>query len=228
MRKWRWNEVGRLDREKNAIDSKTMILSLVIVFSIETGIKILIFAGVQNTMLLLGGARLFETASLTFLLMATKRGLSTIGLEKGRITHGIKRGILWSACFGAMALFSFFLFQAMGISLLDRVRVAVPSHFDGILLLFLVGGVIGPIAEELFFRGIVFGFIRRWGRLPAVLLSTLLFVLAHPALPAIPVIQIAGGLLFAVAYEKEGTLMAPLSIHILGNMAIYTISLLFC
>ena len=220
--------MGRLDREKNAIDSKTMILSLVIVFSIETGIKILIFAGVQNTMLLLGGARLLEIASLTLLVRTTERGLSNIGLDKGKIAHGIKKGIFWSACFGAVALFSFFLFQAMGISLLDRVRVAVPSHFDGILLLFLVGGVIGPIAEELFFRGIVFGFIRRWGRLPAVLLSTLLFVLAHPALPAIPVIQIAGGLLFAVAYEKEGTLMAPLSIHILGNMAIYTISLLFC
>ena len=116
----------------------------------------------------------------------------------------------------------------MGIRLLEKVRIPMPSDFDAVFLLFLVGGLIGPIAEELFFRGIVYGFFRRWGKVAAILSSTFLFVIAHPALPAIPVIQITGGLLFAVAYEMEGTLMVPLSIHILGNMAIYTISLLFC
>ena len=104
----------------------------------------------------------------------------------------------------------------------------MPHNFDAISLFFLVGALIGPLAEEIFFRGIMYGFFRRWGSLTAILSSTFLFVIAHPALPAIPAVQIMGGLLFAVIYEMEGALMAPLSIHVLGNMAIFTISLQIC
>jgi membrane protease YdiL (CAAX protease family) len=209
------------------IKPKTMILSLLIVSLIETGMSILVSEGVQNSMMLLGGGRLLEITSLVFLVMVTEKGFSTIGLEKGKISQGIKKGIFWSGCFGIIAVFGFVLSQAMGIRLLEMVRIPMPSNPNAILLFFLVGGLIGPIAEELFFRGIVYGFLRRWGMLPAILLSTFIFVLAHPELPAIPVVQITGGLLFAIAYEVEGTLMAPLSIHIIGNTAIYTFSILF-
>ena len=56
-------------------------------------------------------------------------------------------------------------------------------------------------------------------------LSTLAFVLAHPAGSGIPLPQITGGILFALAYEKEGNLTVPITIHILGNMAIFSLSL---
>jgi len=58
-----------------------------------------------------------------------------------------------------------------------------------------------------------------------VALSTLAFVLAHPAGSGFPLSQITGGILFAVACEKEGNLTVPITIHILGNMTIFTISL---
>ena len=212
----------------NRIQIKTMTLSLLTVSLIETGMRILVFEGVQNRMLLLGGVRLLETASLLFLIMVTEKGLSSIGLEKGKISRGIRAGIFWSGCFGGLTVFAFVLFQAMGINLLEMVRIPVPSNPGDLFVFFLVGGLIGPMAEEVFFRGIVYGFLRRWGMLPAALLSTFIFVMAHPAIPAIPVIQITGGLLFAIAYEVEGTLMTPLSIHISGNLAIYSFSILFC
>ncbi len=221
-------KVSRLDRENVTIHLKTIILSLVVVFILETGAKVVVFAGLQNTIMLLGAVRLLEAASLVLLVMATEKGLSPIGLKKGKILDGIRRGIIWSACFGIVAAFGLVLFQAMGIRLLEKVRIPMPPDFDAVFFIFLVGGLIGPIAEELFFRGIVYGFFRRWGKVTAILSSAFLFVIAHPALPAIPVIPITGGLLFAVAYEMEGNLMVPLSIHILGNMAIYTISFQFC
>lgn len=213
--------------KKIKIKPKTMILSLLVISLIEAGMRILVFEGVQNTMMLLGGVRFLEIISLVFLVMVTEKGFSTIGLEKGKIYQGIRRGIFWSGCFGIMAASVLVLFQSTGISLLEMVRISIPSNLNDILLLFLVGGLIGPVAEELFFRGIVYGFLRSWGMFPAILLSTFFFVLAHPELPAVPVVQITGGLLFAIAYEVEGTLMAPLSIHILGNMAIYVLSILF-
>jgi len=52
------------------------------------------------------------------------------------------------------------------------------------------------------------------------------FVLAHPIFPGIPLAQVVGGIVFAVAYEMEGSLMIPITIHILGNLAIFTLSLI--
>jgi len=42
----------------------------------------------------------------------------------------------------------------------------------------------------------------------------------------IPLPQVVGGLVFAVAYEIEESLMVPIIIHVLGNLAIFTLSLM--
>ena len=94
------------------------------------------------------------------------------------------------------------------------------------MLFFLVGGVVAPVAEEILFRGLVYGFLRRWGAILAVILSTALFALAPP-LRGLPLTQIVGGLLFASAYEMENNLLVPITIHVLGNLAIFTLSALW-
>jgi membrane protease YdiL (CAAX protease family) len=105
------------------------------------------------------------------------------------------------------------------------MKTDIPSVHYEILLFFLVGGLISPIAEEIFFRGILYGFLRRWGMWVAVVISTLLFVIAHTTSSRIPVPQAIGGILFAVAYEKEKNLVVSMVIHISGNLAIFIISL---
>ena len=85
--------------------------------------------------------------------------------------------------------------------------------------------IVAPFAEELFFRGLLYGFFRRWGAPFAIILSTALFTFAHP-LRGLPLTQIVGGLLFALAYEVEGNLLAPITVHVLGNLAIFTLSAL--
>jgi membrane protease YdiL (CAAX protease family) len=88
-----------------------------------------------------------------------------------------------------------------------------------------VGGLIAPVAEELCFRGIVYSFFRRWGILIALVASTALFVALH-TFQGLPVVQIVGGIVFAIAYETTGNLMVPITIHCLGNITIFTLSLL--
>jgi hypothetical protein len=92
----------------------------------------------------------------------------------------------------------------------------------------LVGVLIGPLAEEIFFRGILYGFFRKWGVPTAILLSTLLFVLSHTHTSGsiIPVTQLIGGILLAISYEVEKNLLVPIAIHCLGNLAIFTLALL--
>lgn len=90
----------------------------------------------------------------------------------------------------------------------------------------LLACVIGPVAEELFFRGIVYTAIRRrtsW--VVAVPLSGATFALLHGNLAGFPSILVLGCLL-ANLYERTGTLVASLGIHVLHNTLLMGTALL--
>ena len=93
-------------------------------------------------------------------------------------------------------------------------------------MLYIVGAIIGPIAEEIFFRGLLFTYLRHWGMIPALILSTAAFVLIHPV-QGMAVTQIIGGLLFGISFEFEKNLMVPIVIHVAGNTAIFTLPAIF-
>ena len=112
----------------------------------------------------------------------------------------------------------------MGIDPLPFIQVHLPLNTGDLILFFLAGGIISPVAEELLFRGVVYGFLRRWGAAPAVMISSLAFVLAHMDFTGFFVIRITGGILFALTYEVEKNLMVPITLHMLGNLAIFSIS----
>jgi hypothetical protein len=84
----------------------------------------------------------------------------------------------------------------------------LPATPSDLVLFFVVGGFIAPVAEELCFRGIIYTFFRRWGIVFALTISTVLFVLLH-SVQAIPVTQVLGGIVFALAYETSKNLMTP-------------------
>lgn len=172
---------------------------------------------------LLGGTRLLQSALLVGLGWNSASGLSVIGLSRPHIARGLKRGLLWSAGFGVVAAIGGIFFYFAGTNPLALLRVPLPPEPVDQYLYFAVGGVIAPVAEELFFRGILYGFLRRWGIAAAILLSTTLFGLAHPGVSPV---QLIGGVVFAWAYEQEKSLMTPVVIHCLGNLAIFSLALL--
>jgi len=83
----------------------------------------------------------------------------------------------------------------------------------------LVAAIVGfaPIAEELFFRGIVFNaWLREAGRVPAYIGSAALFALIHLSLASLLPIFLLG-LALAWAYERTGTLLVPIVMHATVN-----------
>ena len=176
--------------------------------------------------MLLGLARLFEIGLILLVVSIHGDGLHSIGLGALQIFPGIKKGIIWSTGFGLIICSAFLLLFLFEIDPLALIRTPLPSRQVDILVFFAVGGIIAPIAEETFFRGILYGFFRRWGVSVALVLSTFLFVLPHLGSSGLPITQIIGGVLFAAAYEIEGNLIVPIMIHALGNMAIFSSSLL--
>jgi membrane protease YdiL (CAAX protease family) len=212
--------------EANQIKIKALFISLGAIACIEAAMRLFFIRGLSSPILALGGVRLLEAGLIVTSVMIWGNGVTSLGLAQSGIVVGLKRGLLWSAGFGAIVLLSFIVLVLAGIDPLKIIEVRLPATHWGIALFLIVGGLIAPVAEEIFFRGMLYGFFRRWGIVVALLISTAAFVIAHPVFPAIPLPQLIGGIVFAVAYEIERSLMVPITIHVLGNLAIFTLSLI--
>lgn len=208
-----------------AIPAKVFFLSLVLVLVGEGVTLSVSYHTAHPLLLVLGVERLLLAALLLMVVELGGQGLSSFGLSRDRFAGGLKRGLIWSAFAGLAALLLFVILYAARISPLAVIQNPLPTDGLGLVLFFLVGGLIGPLAEEIFFRGIVYGFLRRWGVLLALVGTTVVFVAAHLGRVTVPLPQIVGSILFAIAYEVEGNLLVPITVHVLGNTAIFVLCL---
>ena len=213
--------------EANTISLKTFTICLAAVVLIETGFRLAVSAKIASSLSALGLIRCLESLVLVTAVLTNEKKIAAIGLSPAKIKYGFGKGLIWSACFGVAAGVLYLLLLAYDIEGLELLHRPGPSSWHRVAAFLVVGGIIGPIAEEIFFRGVVFGFFRRWGAFTAVFVSTLLFVGIHPLGSGIPITQIVGGVVFALAYEKEQNLMVPITIHCLGNLAIFSLTVFF-
>lgn len=211
--------------EANKISLKTIAVSIAAILLMEAGFRFAVIGKTVFHLTALGIVRCLESILLVAIVWWFEKGTAAIGLCRPKILTGFIRGIIWSACFGIAAGLLFIILIAIGVNALDFVHSSRPSSWQHIIIFLLVGGVIGPVAEEIFFRGVIYGFFRRWGAVIAIIFSTLIFVFTHPIGGSIPVTQLAGGIVFAIAYENEQNLMTPITIHCLGNLAIFSLTI---
>ena len=212
--------------ETNEIKLSTLVISILGIAAVELMARIMISRDLLTPLIGVSLARVAEIIFLLMLITIREKRLSIIGLTSTNVYRGFKRGLIWSVSFGAGAVIVLFIVYLAGINISALFRMQLPTESSKLITFLLTGILIGPVAEEIFFRGILYGFFRRWGIPLAVILSTLLFVLPHSPSsgPAIPITQLIGGILFAVSYEIEKNLLVPITIHSLGNLAIFTLA----
>lgn len=101
----------------------------------------------------------------------------------------------------------------------DVVRAFVKlNSASGIAAFMLYAVIIAPICEEIFFRGILLPFCRRFmGRWQAILLVSLLFGLSHWHLASLVPLTLLGAAL-ALAYERTGRLGTSIAMHGILNL----------
>jgi hypothetical protein len=76
-----------------------------------------------------------------------------------------------------------------------------------------------PLGEEVAFRGVLYAALRsRFGVMPAAALSAAVFALAHGYGVLGFVAVFWSGALWAVSYEKTGSLWPSIIAHCLGNL----------
>lgn len=173
----------------------------------------------------IGLVRMIQAGAIIYLILVLEGGLDVVGFAPHSWFTGIKVGAIWSLGFAIAAGVGMAVLYWAGENPIAMLRFKLPSGAVALIVFFLVGGVIAPLAEEICFRGVLYTYFRRWGVLLALVASTAIFVALH-AVKGIPITQIVGGIVFAIAYETSGNLMAAVVIHMLGNLAIFSLSLL--
>jgi CAAX protease family protein len=209
------------------IKMSTLLAATAAIVLLECAAYSAVSAALAPAMVATGLTRIIGTGVLLAITFKMQGQLDAVGLRPSAIGSGALRGIVWSMSFGAVVVAGLIVGRLAGMNLVDLLQFRLPHQPEDILFFFVVGSVIAPIAEEIYFRGLVYGYLRRWGPGVAILGSTLLFVAAHPALQTIPITQIIGGLLFAIAYEAEKNLMVPIVIHMSGNLALFSLVYLY-
>jgi uncharacterized protein len=139
---------------------------------------------------------------------------------------------LWFAASAALALLFIPLRAGIGLvvellmkgSLDDlmggRGQIFAPEGFSWLALLvsLVLTGIAVPISEELFFRGAIYTWIRsRLSPWPAILISSMLFGMAHFDSPGVAVASFLLGIVNAAAFHWTRSLWVPITIHALNN-----------
>jgi uncharacterized protein len=104
----------------------------------------------------------------------------------------------------------------------DFTGAAAPGGWS-LLGILLAGALLAAFAEELFFRGIVYGALRRYGVLLATVVSALLFGLAHGVNVVLPAAVLLG-VVNAVLYERSGSIWPPIVAHAVNNAILFTLA----
>ncbi|MFH1152622.1 MAG: CPBP family intramembrane glutamic endopeptidase [Pseudomonadota bacterium] len=160
------------------------------------------------------------------LLIIILPGASALaGFSTTNLIKGIQIGMLVSVAFGLLAATLGGVLYLLGFSPLNLVRGSIPYSGSSLVLFFVTGGIIGPVAEEIVFRAIIFRTLRPLGLSAAVLLSTIIFALLHFHGNGFPLIQCAGGIIFALCFERSGHIVTPMIVHSAGNLALFSLAL---
>jgi len=209
--------------ESDRIRMKTLLVATAAIVLLESVSFSAVSAAMVSAMVATGLTRCVGVGILLAVTLKMQGRLDAIGLRPSEIGSGILRGIVWSMGFGAVVVVGLAVGRLAGIIPVGLFQSRMPQQSADIFSYFVVGAGVAPIVEEIYFRGLVFGYLRRWGPVAAILGSTLLFVAVHPDLQNIPFPQIVGGLLFALSYEVEENLMVPIVIHMSGNLALFSL-----
>lgn len=160
--------------------------------------------------------------ALGFLLVpmaiAARRGAATIGEVFARL--GVRRFELsafkWmGAAIGAYLLFAFF--YSLLIVVPEQEDIA--EGFGSVPVQILLIAIAAPVSEEICFRGMLYGGLReKLPRFGAALIAGLLFGALHAltGVSAVPPL-IAFGFVLALLYEKTGSIVPCILLHMLNN-----------
>lgn len=95
-------------------------------------------------------------------------------------------------------------------------QAAANGGFAAVLLLLFTGAVLGPIGEELVFRGVVQSALEKFGSWVALFGSSLMFATIHGP-SVIFVVAFVMGLFFGAVFRLSGSIWPAVTLHVVYN-----------
>lgn len=140
------------------------------------------------------------------------------GIVTASIPRELALGMAASAAFGGLVVvvdLASRVFMEGGVLSMILAR----QSFDRWMLYFVTACLVGPFVEELFFRGLLYAWMRQGlaGWL-CIALTSVLFASLHGC---ISVVQLAGGILFAALYEWRRNIWPGFVLHAAANTGLW-------
>ena len=166
-------------------------------------------------------------AVLYFVALRSRDAITSLGLRTSSLFKNISSGIA-GYVFILPLLFAVLIFSVWILNLLGYkpepqpvFEVFMEEKRGGFLLFFVIFvSVLGPIIEEIFFRGFMYNAIKKHiGIIGAAFISASVFSLLHTNIVGFFPIMILG-LLLAYLYERTGSLVASMTVHVVHNSII--------
>jgi membrane protease YdiL (CAAX protease family) len=163
-----------------------------------------------------------------YLIIVMRRRMSwrDFGFRRIGLRAGVLAFVLGLLAMPLMAVTGAGVQRILGRSLESpQLQFLAPDGFSWTIVvgMILIGGLLAPLAEEILFRGLLYGWLRRFmGLIPAALLSAAVFGLVHGMLPVMAAAFVVG-LMLAYVYERTGSLWASAIVHATQNCLAMTI-----
>lgn len=162
---------------------------------------------------------------IVYMIRENYRGnLGALGLRLGGFLKNIMIGI--AGYMATIPILFLVLAITMGIVKITNFKPPIEPVFEiffeekrtyVLSYLSVFVAILGPIAEEIFFRGFAYPAARkRWGKWKGIILVSGFFAILHTNLVGFLPIFILGVLL-VVLYERTGSLIPSITVHIIHN-----------
>ncbi|MED1865956.1 CPBP family intramembrane metalloprotease [Fictibacillus nanhaiensis] len=123
--------------------------------------------------------------------------------------------VLWTILLIIISITLVVIMDVLSIGTSNDKTDSLKSNITPFTLMigFLSAAVVSPIYEEIFYRGFLYTWFRRWGIQKAMIFSSFIFMIVHiPTYNTLPV-NFASGLVFCWVYEKTGSIIPAIIIH---------------
>jgi membrane protease YdiL (CAAX protease family) len=227
-----WPQRARHFSRRRIVAQDLMIL-MAVTFGLYLSVSaLLILTGwadqlYQSTQYIIYSFTFHWTVIVGTAILLSVRGVrwrAAFGLHPSRFPVAVRLGLvaylgMMPVMFVYMLLFNILL-QTLGqdIGMQDVAKVLAEDG-TGISRCYMIFMAIGlaPVAEELFFRGLLLPTIaRKWGLSRAILVTSILFAAVHPHLPALVPLFVVS-IFLCVAYAYTNSIVVPIVMHMLFN-----------
>jgi membrane protease YdiL (CAAX protease family) len=169
-------------------------------------------------------------AVLIFLFKVHRRRLESLGFSAKNSARNVLYGVLgYVGIIPVILLIGVFIYTLLNIFRLEVPPQPIVGLFlaeENVALLFvssIIASLVGPVIEEIFFRGVMYNAVKRkLGVFRAVLITSVLFSFLHTHAATyflvgfVPITIL--GITLAYLYEKTGSLIPSITLHVLNNL----------